>query len=94
MKIESKISGWAITDIDNIKPVETCLSKKQVMEMPEEVRTAIERDYYHYNSLIYAHLGMDDAYKLAIYLNYPEELKELKEWFGENWYQYYLRFNH
>ena len=95
MKIEGKISGWLITDIDNIKPFERVMSYKTFLILPREAKDELVKHYWvGYSEEIFTLLDMDDAYKLAIYLNYPAELEQLQKAFGEKWYNYYLRFNH
>lgn len=39
-------------------------------------------------------IDFDTDYKLAIMENYPEYEKEMQEYFGSNWLQHYIRFNH
>lgn len=95
MKIETKMSGWAITDIDNIEPINTVLSYKEFIALPWDVKNGITSHYCcGYSEEYFTFLNSDDAYKIAIYLYHPEELAQLKERFGDKWYDYYLRFNH
>lgn len=95
MKIETKMSGWGITDIDNIEPFERVMSYKTFLALPWEVKDEIVKHYrVGYSEEMFTWLDMDDAYKLAIYLNYPEELQQLEDNFGAKWYNYYLRFDH
>lgn len=95
MKIEPKISGWSITDIDNIEPINEMLSYEEFVKLPWKVKEGITANYRcGYSLEHFTFLDGDDAYKIAIYVNYPEELAQLKAEFGENWYEYYLRFNH
>lgn len=39
-------------------------------------------------------IDSDSIYKVSILENYPEYEKEMIDYFGENWLQHYIRFNH
>ena len=95
MKIEPKMSGWAITEIDNIKPIDEILTYEEFVKLPWDVKNGITTHYRcGYSKEIFTFLNLDDVYKIAIYVNYPEELAQLKAQFGDEWWKYYLRFNH
>ena len=94
MKIEAKMSGWSITDIDNIEPIERPLTYETFCKLPWNVKDGICKAYHCGFGKIFTFLDLDDNYKIAIYLNYPKELQQLKDEFGDKWWQYYLRFGH
>lgn len=95
MTITTKMSGWSITDIDNIEPEDDWVTYEKFFSYPANVREAIRTSYrMAISPNLCTMLDTDDAYKLAIYLHHPEELAQLKAQFGDNWYNYYLRFNH
>lgn len=39
-------------------------------------------------------LDWDSIKKISVLENYPEYEKEFIEYFGENWFKHYIRFNH
>ena len=55
-----------------------------------ELRTITEDDEKH----IEVWLVPDDTYKVAIMEKHPDLEQQLKECFGENWANHYLRFGH
>lgn len=101
MKIESKISGWRITDFKitpifdsqfiNLKDVIAKIKKQETMNYILDefrfTRGEVDGEWF-------AIFDYDTIYKISIMENYPEYEKELKEHFGENWSKHYLRFNH
>ncbi len=101
MKIESKISGWRITDcsIDTKNlPFKTppFISLNECQKLSQ-----LSMDYLLDNFRFtksetewWAIVSYDDLYKIAIVENYPQYAEELKAYFGENWLNHYLRFGH
>ena len=39
-------------------------------------------------------LDYDTILKISIMEHYPQYEQELKEYFGDDWFKYYIRFNH
>ena len=102
MKIETKISGWAITDYDLSKfkspfTEYPFINLHECMVLNQKAMNFILDTLRFYkgddNSWV-AWIDSDTLAKIAIFNDYPEYEKQLTEYFGENWYQYYLRFNH
>lgn len=103
MKFEPKISGTTVTDF-NVKPI----FDSQVVwlsELIEKIQTQKAMDYIldtfrftkgseeKSNDWV-AVLNWDSIMKISILETSPETEKELENYFGENWLQYYIRFNH
>ena len=107
MKIESKISGWSISDFPSIKRIPTVttqiVSLKNLDSLTNKAAVQWVLDKYNMVSLNpdYAdgcHYGAimhcDDIIKVSILENHPDLANELAERFGEKWMDYYLRFGH
>lgn len=104
MKIEPKMSGWTITEysIDVSKLpfkefpyliyLDECLklNNEKSMEYILENATFVKSSEGRWGSLF----GNDGIMKIAILEFYPEYEAQLIEYFGEDWVNYYLRFNH
>lgn len=103
MTIETKISGWSISDF-NIEPI---FNDQYVWlsEAMEKINKQNAMDYILDNFRFYkgeaekkgdwcAIFDFDTIYKISIMENYPQYEKELIEYFGEKWMNNYLRFNH
>ena len=104
MKIEPKMSGWTITEysIDVSKLpfkefpyliyLDECLklNNEKSMEYILENATFVKSSEGRWGSLF----GNDGIMKIAILEFYPEYEAQLTEYFGEDWVNYYLRFNH
>lgn len=101
MKIESKISGWRITDysIDTKNlPFETFpfISLNECQKLSQSSMDYLLDNFRFTKSETewWAIVSHDDLYKIAILENYPQYAEELKTYFGENWLNHYLKFNH
>lgn len=101
MKIEQKMSGWRITDyeIDKSKlPFKTLpfITLDECQKLSQRSMDFILKDYYFEkgDTAWWATLATDDVYKIAILEAYSQYEKELNDYFGERWLDYYLRFNH
>lgn len=101
MKIETKISGWYITEYEidtSTLPFKTAplVKLSECMGLSQESMDYLldnfrfEKDDTDW----WACLGIDDVYKIAIVEKYPKYKKELEDCFGERWLDCYLRFNH
>lgn len=107
MKIEPKISGWAISDFDikifphygdefvTLKDIDN-LSKRSaqwILDNYNLVAFKKETVGCHYGVL----MDTDDMYKVAIMESYPELEQELADYFNPafgDWRKCYLRFGH
>ena len=101
LNIESKISGWKVIGFET-KPVfsnqvvslEECMKiikKQKTMDfILDTFRFSKGREDGHW----FAILDWDTIMKISIMETNPEEEKQLKECFGEDWIKNYLRFNH
>lgn len=107
MKFEPKISGTKVTDFD-IKPLFSSqfVSLQDVMDKDLSQRTMNwildnarfyrgERTEENKGKCIWwTTLDFDTGLKLAVLEHYPNYEKEFIEYFGENWMNHYIRFNH
>ena len=101
MKIEPKMSGWSISDysIDTKSlPFENLtiitLNECQRLSQPAMDYLLDNFRFTKGETERWAIISHDDLYKIAILESYPEYEAELKEYFGEKWINYYLRFGH
>lgn len=103
MQIETKISGWRITDYE-IKPIFThqfiWLSEAmKVIKRQETMNFLLDefrfsKGYEDKEGDWLAILDWDTILKLSVMENYPDYEKEFISHFGDNWAKHYLRFNH
>lgn len=107
MKFEQKISGTKVTDFE-IKPLFSLqfISLQEVMEKDLSQRTMNwildhlrfyrgERTEENKDECIWwTAIDFDTDLKLSVMENYPNYEKEFVEYFGENWMNHYIRFNH
>lgn len=103
MKFKTKISGTSVTDFD----IEPLFNSQFVWlsEIMEKVHTQKAMDYIFEtfrftkgyeekaNDWV-AIFDYDSIYKITILENYPGYEEELLGYFGENWLNQYIRFNH
>ena len=105
MKFEPKISGTKVTDFEvNFLFHSQIISLQDVLELDLSQRTMdwiLDNLRFHRgvredkNECIWwAILDFDTNLKLSILENHPEYEKELKDYFGDEWMKYYIRFNH
>lgn len=98
MKFESKISGTKVTDFKITPAFEDILKLSELTKTVKRQETMSwildalrftkgENDWY-------AVIDDDSIYKLSILENYPEYEREMLEYFGDNWMNQYIRFNH
>lgn len=103
MKFEPKISGTRVTDfiikgvldppIIWLSDVMKTLKRQEAMDfLLDEFRfykgsEEKEEDWYTF-------IDGDVNCKVSILENHPEYEKEMINYFGENWLQHYIRFNH
>lgn len=103
MKFEPKISGTRVTDfkIETIfnspfvwlSDAMAWISRQEAMDyLLDEFRFSKGSGDKEHDWV--AILDFDSIYKLSILENYPDYEKEMIEYFGENWLQHYIRFNH
>jgi hypothetical protein len=98
MKFEEKISGTRVTDF-KITP-----AFDDVLKLGELIKTVKRQETMNWildtlrftkgENDWYAMIDYDTNYKLSILENYPEYEQEMLEYFGENWMNQYIRFNH
>lgn len=107
MKFEEKMSGTKVTDFE-IKSLFSSqfISLQEVMEKDLSQRTMNwildhlrfyrgERTEENKGRCIWwTTIDFDTDLKLSVMENYPEYEKEFINYFGENWMNYYIRFNH
>lgn len=100
MKFEPKMSGTAVTDFDihcdfhgQIHTLDECMEKIHRQETMDFIL-----DTFRFNLCAdgkwRAIFDYDTLYKIAIFENYPEYEKEMIDYFGEKWYNHYIRFGH
>lgn len=105
MKFEPKISGTKVTDF-NITPIfnSQFISLESLLKMDLKQRTMdFILDTFRFSKgektkeddeIWWGILDWDSIYKLSCIEKYPEYVKEFEEYFGENWFKHYIRFNH
>ena len=103
MKFEPKISGTRVTDF-TIKRVfgSPIIWLSEVMKTlkRQEAMDFLLDEYRFYKGNEdkegdwYAFIDGDVDCKVSILENYPEYEEEMIEYFGSNWLQHYIRFNH
>ena len=101
MNIESKISGWKITNFET-EPI----FDSQVISLEDCMRTIKRQetmnfilDTFRFSKGVkegtwFTTIDWDTIMKISIMETNPEEEEQLKEYFGESWIKHYLRFNH
>lgn len=101
MNIESKLSGWKITDFET-KPIfnSPILSLEECMKTIKRQETMnFILDTFRFSKGIedgtwFAIVDRDTIMKISIMETNPKEENLLEERFGKNWLKYHLRFNH
>ena len=106
MKFEPKISGVKVTDFE-IEPIfdsqfislEDCIKadlKQEVMNFILDKLRFYRGDKKEGETVTpwYCVMDYDTIYKLSVLQNYPQYEQELKNYFGDNWLKYYIRFGH
>lgn len=103
MKFEPKISGTRVTDftINRIfdSPFVWLSDAMKIIKRQETMDFLLDdfrfsKGYEEKEGDWCAILDGDTICKLSILENYPEYEKEMINYFGENWLQHYIRFNH
>ena len=105
LKFEEKISGTMVTGFEA-----QCLFPDQFITLDQVLETVKTQEAMNWildnirftkgtvkedgTFKWFATLDYDTMFKLDIIENHPDELAQLKEYFGENWMAYYIRFNH
>lgn len=100
MKFEQKISGTKVTEFGEIEMLfdDEFITLADVMQKVKKQEVAdwlLDNIRFTIGSRTwFATLDYDTIYKLSIWHNHPDKLEELKAYFGENWMNHYIRFNH
>lgn len=103
INIESKMSGWTITNFET-RPIfnSQILSLKDCMKTIKRQETMnFILDTFRFSKGVeeeegdwFAIVDRDTIMKISIMETNPKEEEQLKEYFGEDWIKYYLRFSH
>ena len=100
MQFETKMSGVQVTDFE-IEPifgtqVVTLMAVNDNIKKQEVMNWILDtlRFYKGRDGVWFCTMDYDTIYKLTIWERYPEYEKELINYFGENWFKHYIRFNH
>lgn len=103
MKFIPKISGTRVEDF-NIEPIfgSEIVWLSEVMKVIKKQKTMnyildtfrFAKGYEEKDGDWGAIIGHDTNLKISVIENYPEYEKEFIEYFGENWMEQYIRFNH
>ena len=101
MNIESKISGWKITDFEtepifdsDVLFLEDCMKTIKRQETMNFILNTFRFSKVVKEGAWFTTIDWDTIMKISIMETNPEEEKQLKEYFGEGWIKHYLRFNH
>lgn len=104
MKFESKISGTKVTEFE-ITPI----FNKQVISLNDIINANLPQKSMDWildtirftkgqpidgRPSWWCTLDWDSIYKLSCAKNYPQYVEEFENYFGENWLNQYIRFNH
>lgn len=100
MKFESKISGTKVTEFGKIDMI----FDSEFITMADVMKNVTNQDVANWildelrftigEKCWFATIDWDTIIKLSIWQNHPDKLAELKAYFGENWMNHYIRFNH
>lgn len=101
INIESKISGWKITNFET-KPIfdrqiislENCMKTIKRQETMNFILDTFRFCKGEEDEDWFAIFDWDTIMKISIMETNPKEEEQLKEYFGEEWIKHYLRFNH
>ena len=101
MNIESKISGWKITNFET-KPIfnsqaislENCMRTIKRQETMNFILDTFRFSKGVKEGTCFTTIDWDTIMKISIMETNPKEEEQLKEYFGEGWIKHYLRFNH
>lgn len=101
MKFETKMSGTRVTDF-SIKEIfdsqyitlTECLEKIHRQETMNYLLDTFRFTLSDDGKIWFAIIDWDTNYKIAILEKYPEYEKEMIDYFGDNWLNHYIRFNH
>lgn len=103
MKFEPKISGTRVTDF-NITPIfdSQLIWLSEVMEKIQNQKAMdyildtcrFTKGHEEKSHDWWAIIDCDSIYKISCLENYPDYVKEFENYFGENWLEHYIRFNH
>ncbi len=107
MKFESKISGTRVTNYGKIKVFPHLLDQivtlhdinnltdKRAVQFILNTYNMVSLNADHANGANWgAIMSYDDILKVSILENHPDLEAELRDHFGDNWLQHYIRFNH
>lgn len=101
LNIESKISGWTVTDFETkrifnsqIVSLEECMKTIKNQKTMDFILDTFRFSKGKKNGDWFAIFDWDTIMKISIMETNPEEERQLKECFGEDWIKNYLRFNH
>ncbi|MEE3344674.1 MAG: hypothetical protein VZS44_11310 [Bacilli bacterium] len=100
MKFITKMSGVRVEDYDiipifdtqyiDLKSILYKVTRQETMDwILDKLRFTKGTDNNWYTTV-----DWDTIYKLSVLENYPEYEKEFIDYFGENWINHYIRFNH
>ena len=100
MKFEPKLSGVRVTGY-NIAPIfksqfitlDGCMLVVKRQETMDWILDTL-RFTRGNDGKWHATIDWDSIMKLSILENHPDHEKEMIEYFGENWMNHYIRFNH
>lgn len=99
MKFEAMMSGIRVTDYE-IKPLfDTRIVN--LIDFTQKVKNPITINFILENFTVFPQgdswvmvIDYDTMMKISILENYPDYKKEICDYIGEDWLDYYLRFGH
>ena len=101
MKFEPKISGTTVTEFkinpifeDQTVTLLDCLEKIRRQESMNFLLDTYRFVFCKANGEWYTILDWDTIMKVTVLEQYPEYEEEFINYFGENWINHYIRFNH
>lgn len=104
MKFEPKMSGTRVTEfnIDKDKIVfdtqfislDMCIKNIHRQEAMDWILDTLRFTKGTKDGTWFATIDFDSIYKLTVLEHYPAYEAEFISYFGENWMEHYIRFNH
>ena len=105
MNFEAKISGTKVTGFE-IEPI----FNSQFISLEDILKMDLKQETMNWlldtlrfsrgertkadDRIWWAIIDWDSTYKLSCLEKYPQYVEEFKNYFGENWLNCYIRFNH
>lgn len=106
IKFASKISGTQVTGSEIDEVLNNCVFDSQLITLKDCIKNIYRQESMNWildtlrftkstnGKFWWATIDWDSIAKLTVMEKYPEVEKQFIEYFGENWMEHYIRFNH